>query len=378
MCTQPELLQQTPLYSLHLQLNATMSSFAGYDMPIRYPEGIKQEHLHTRSSASLFDVSHMGQCTIRGNLASEALEALMPQDIIGLKPGRQRYGLLTNEKGGIQDDLMITRFSGEEDKLLLVVNAACKQQDFSHIQAHLPASVTMDIIEDRALIALQGPKAAQCLERLEPDVASMIFMDMRVLELTGAACFVSRSGYTGEDGFEISVPNSHAKQLVEALLDMTEVKMAGLGARDSLRLEAGLCLYGNDISQTTTPVEASLSWSINKARKTGQIRAGGFPGSRIILEQLNGSFLKQKRIGLRGATRTPVRQGTLLFNQQRENIGTVTSGTFSPSLSMPVAMGYIKPEYADINTLVFADVRGKLVPLTVLSMPFVKANYYRG
>lgn len=365
----------TPLHALHIEMGAKMVPFAGYDMPVQYALGVRKEHLHCREHAGLFDVSHMGQVRLHGASAAKAIEALVPVDIIDLPEGKQRYAFFTNEQGGILDDLMVTNFG---DHLFVVVNAACKEQDIAHIQAHLPADVELEIIEDRALLALQGPKAADVLARLNPAVSDMVFMDATKIELLGVECYVSRSGYTGEDGYEISVPNDKAEALARELLAFSEVEWIGLGARDSLRLECGLCLYGHDIDTTTTPVEASLLWGISKARRADGERAGGFPGANLVLEQIKTKDVARKRVGLLGQSKAPVREGSKLFDAADNEIGIVTSGTFGPSKGSPVAMAYVKTDCAVIGTEIFAEVRGKKLPMTVEKMPFVPQRYYRG
>ncbi|WP_185829885.1 glycine cleavage system aminomethyltransferase GcvT [Vibrio penaeicida] len=372
--TMTELLK-TPLHALHVEVGAKMVPFAGYDMPVQYPLGVKKEHLHTRDAAGLFDVSHMGQLKLHGPDAAKALEALVPVDIVDLPVGNQRYAFFTNEEGGIMDDLMVANFG---DHLFVVVNAACKEQDIAHLRANLPESVELELIEDRALLALQGPKAAEVLARLAPEVCEMVFMDARSIEILGEPCLVSRSGYTGEDGYEISVSAGKAQELARALTEFAEVEWIGLGARDSLRLECGLCLYGHDLDTTTTPVEASLLWGIQKIRRTDGERAGGFPGADIILEQIATKNVSRKRIGLIGQTKAPVREGAKLFDADDNEIGIVTSGTAGPTAGKPVSMGYVKTEFAAIGTEVFAEVRGKKLAMTVEKMPFVPQRYYRG
>ncbi|HEY7775358.1 MAG TPA: glycine cleavage system aminomethyltransferase GcvT, partial [Kineobactrum sp.] len=303
-------------------------------------------------------------------------ETLVPVDIIDLPVGKQRYALFTNEQGGIIDDLMVSNQGG--DVLYLVVNAACKAGDLAHLQAHLPTDVIIETLDDRALVALQGPKAAEVLGRLQPEVLNMVFMDSRILTVAGVDCFVSRSGYTGEDGYEISIPGDKAEALVRTLLAEPEVQPIGLGARDSLRLEAGLCLYGHDIDTTTTPLEASLIWAISKPRRPEGERAGGFIGAPVILEQLANKNWQRKRVGLKGEGRAPVREGTLLFSESGEHIGTVTSGTYGPSVAASVAMGYVTTPFSALDTPVYAEVRGKRLPMTVSRMPFVEPGYYRG
>lgn len=368
-------LLKTPLHALHVEVGAKMVPFAGYDMPVQYPLGVKKEHLHTRDAAGLFDVSHMGQLKLHGPDAAKALEALVPVDIVDLPVGNQRYAFFTNEEGGIMDDLMVANFG---DHLFVVVNAACKEQDIAHLRANLPESVELELIEDRALLALQGPKAAEVLARIAPEVSEMVFMDARSIEILGEPCLVSRSGYTGEDGYEISVSAGKAQELARALTEFAEVEWIGLGARDSLRLECGLCLYGHDLDTTTTPVEASLLWGIQKIRRTDGERAGGFPGADIILEQIATKNVSRKRIGLIGQTKAPVREGAKLFDADDNEIGIVTSGTAGPTAGKPVSMGYVKTEFAAIGTEVFAEVRGKKLAMTVEKMPFVPQRYYRG
>jgi aminomethyltransferase len=372
-------LLSTPLHALHLSLGARMVPFAGYDMPVQYPAGVMKEHLHTRAKAGLFDVSHMGQVLVKASSgtfedAALALEKLVPVDILGLKPGRQRYGFFTDENGGILDDLML---ANRGDHLFVVVNAACKGADIAHLQAHL-SGCSVTPLDDRALIALQGPAAETVLASLNPDVASMKFMDVRDVTLAGAACIVSRSGYSGEDGFEISVPADKAEDLAKALLAHDDCEAIGLGARDSLRLEAGLCLYGNDIDTTTSPIEASLEWAIQKARRTGGDREGGFPGAERILRELaNGTA--RRRVGLKPEGKAPVRAHARLFADAEgtRDIGEVTSGTFGPSVEGPVAMGYVPATHAAPGTQIFAEVRGKYLPVTVSALPFITPTYKR-
>ena len=372
---------KTPLHALHLELGARMTPFAGYDMPLQYPLGILKEHLHTRARAGLFDVSHMGQVTLRpksGDVADAALalERLVPVDILGLGEGRQRYALFTNDAGGIEDDLMV---ANRGDHLFVVVNAACKDADFAHMQAHLSDVCEVARLDDRALLALQGPEAEAALGSQVPDCASMKFMDVRVLTIVGAECIVSRSGYSGEDGFEISVPEGHAVPLAKALLAHEAVAPIGLGARDSLRLEAGLCLYGSDLDPTTSPVEASLTWAMQKARRAGGAREGGFPGAKRILREL-AEGPSRRRVGILPEGRAPVRGGTELFagDEGGAPVGTVTSGAFGPSLEGPMAMGYVAAGHSETGTQLFAEVRGKRLPVKVADMPFVTPNYKRG
>lgn len=368
----------TPLYDLHLELGAKMVPFAGYSMPVQYPAGVMKEHLHCRASAGLFDVSHMGQVWIDGpswEAVAAGFEQLVPQDVLGLADGRQRYGFFTNDSGGMDDDLMFAR---RGDRLFVVVNAACKEADIAKMRAGLEPDLSISVVEDRALIALQGPAAETALSRLDPDAAGMRFMDVGDLQVSGETVWVSRSGYTGEDGYEISVPASAADALCRDLLKMEEVEPIGLGARDSLRLEGGLCLYGNDLDTSTTPVEANLVWAIQKARRVGGSREGGFPGARVILPQMSEKTGKL-RVGLRPDGRAPVRGGAALFAtaDSPERIGIVTSGGFGPSVGGPVSMGYVPREQAASGTQVFADVRGKRLPVTVSDLPFVAANFKR-
>jgi aminomethyltransferase len=372
--------RHTPLHALHLARGGKMVPFAGYDMPVQYAAGVLKEHLHTRASAGLFDVSHMGQIALRpksGRVedAALALEKLVPQDIVAVPAGRQRYAQFTNDGGGILDDLMVANFG---DHLFLVVNAACKAEDEAHLRAHLSDSCIIEPLADRALIALQGPKAESALTKLGADVSAMKFMDAGARRVGNFDCFVSRSGYTGEDGFEISVPAADAEALVTRLLENPDVLPIGLGARDSLRLEAGLCLYGHDIDTTTTPVDAALEWSVQKSRRSGGARAGGFPGAAKILVQLDGGA-SRRRVGLRAEGRAPVREGAVLFADatSSEPIGKVTSGGFGPSLNAPVAMGYVPSSLATIGTTVFAELRGQRLPLKVAATPFVQNTYKR-
>ncbi len=373
-------LARVPLHALHVSLGARMVPFAGYQMPVQYPAGVLKEHLHTRAAAGLFDVSHMGQIALRAKSgkvedAALALERLIPQDILALKPGRQRYAQFTNPQGGILDDLMVANFG---DHLFLVVNAACKAEDEAHLRTALSDTCDIVPLTGRALLALQGPKAVSVLAKMSPKAAAMAFMDAGPVEVMGQPCFVSRSGYTGEDGFEISVPAADAEKLAQALLSDPDVLPIGLGARDSLRLEAGLCLYGHDIDTTTTPVEAALEWSVQKSRRGGGARAGGFPGADVILPQFD-KGAPRRRIGLRTEGRAPVREGAKLFASETsaDVIGTVTSGGFGPSLGAPMAMGYLPTAGAAEGTLVFAEVRGQRLPMRIAAMPFVPHTYKR-
>lgn len=371
---------RTPLFALHEALGGTMVDFAGYALPVRYPLGVMKEHLHTRAAAGLFDVSHMGQITLRpksGDVsdAARALETLVPVSVLALGEGRQRYAVFTNDQGGILDDLMI---ANRGDHLFLVVNAACKAADEAHLRKHLSDSCEIEALTDRALMALQGPQAEAALSRLAPAVAGMKFMDVAEVEIEGAACIVSRSGYTGEDGYEISCPADAAEPIARALLAMEEVEAIGLGARDSLRLESGLCLYGHDLDPTTTPVEGAIAWAIQKARRRGGDREGGFPGAGTILDQLqNGA--SRRRVGLRPEGRAPIREGAAIFaaDNAAEPVGAVTSGGFGPTLGAPVAMGYVPADLSAEGARVFAEVRGKKLPMVVAKTPFITQNYKR-
>ena len=369
-------LKTTPLHNLHVEQGARMVPFAGFDMPVQYPLGVKAEHLHTREKAGIFDVSHMGQVRLTGNNPAKALEALVPVDIIDLPVDKQRYALFTNEQGGVMDDLMVTNEG--DNSLYLVVNAACKEQDIAHMRANLPDDIQLDVLDDRALIALQGPEAKTVMAKVAPETASMVFMDSIKMTIMGVDCYISRSGYTGEDGFEISIPADQTESFCKQLLEHEEVELIGLGARDSLRLESGLCLYGHDLDTETTPIESSLIWAISKIRRNGGDRAGGFPGADKILSQIENKDFTRKRIGLKGSSRAPIREGTELVNADGEVIGSVTSGTFGPTIGAPVAMGYVQTAYAALDTEVFALVRGKQLPMTVSRMPFIEQRYHRG
>jgi aminomethyltransferase len=371
-------LLQTPLYDLHAALGARMVPFAGYEMPVQYPMGVMKEHLHCRGQAGLFDVSHMGQVILSGDsweAVALGFERLVPQDVLGLAEGRQRYGFFTNDAGGIEDDLMFAR---RGDDLFVVVNAACKGPDLARMRAALEPGITVTEVTDRALIALQGPAAGRVLAEMDAAADKMEFMDVADLTLHGTAVWVSRSGYTGEDGFEISVPAAKAQALAEVLLAQEAVAAIGLGARDSLRLEAGLCLFGHDISDQTTPVEAALTWAIQKVRRAGGARAGGYPGDMVIDRQL-GTGAARKRVGLLPEGRAPMREGVDLFDAAAGGnlIGQVTSGGFGPSVGGPVAMGYVASEHAAAGTPLWGEVRGKRLPLHVAKLPFVAANFKR-
>lgn len=370
--------KRTVLYDLHVELGAKMVPFAGYDMPVQYPMGVMQEHQHARSAAGLFDVSHMGQVMLSGGSWEQvagAFETLVPMDVLGLSDGQQRYGFFTNHEGGIEDDLMFAR---RGDNLLVVVNAACKDADVARMHAALAPDVSVIPMDDRALIAVQGPGAEAAIAGMDARAGDMTFMQIADLNLAGIDVWASRSGYTGEDGYEISVPAREAEPLTRALLARDGVEPIGLGARNSLRLEAGLCLYGNDIDAQSTPVEAALNWAIQKVRRADGARAGGFPGAEVILSQLqNGA--PRKRVGLLPEGRAPMREGVALFDAAEggNRIGQVTSGGFGPSVNGPVAMGYVNVENSKSGTALWGDVRGKRMPLNVVKLPFVAANFKR-
>ena len=369
-------LLHTPLYDLHLELGAKMVPFAGYAMPVQYPLGLMKEHLHARAAAGLFDVSHMGQIRVSGAGAAAALERLMPVDVQSLGVNKQRYGLLLNDAGGILDDLM---FVNRGDYYFLIVNGACKVADLAHIQAQIGKEAEVEYLPEQALLALQGPQAAVALQRVLPGVEKLVFMTGGDFVWQGAALYVTRSGYTGEDGFEISLPAAVVTAFARALLAQPEVQAIGLGARNSLRLEAGLCLYGSDMDAQTTPVEAGLSWAIQKVRRTGGDRAGGFIGATTVLAQLDGrQALTRKRVALLAKERVPVREPAPLENLDGQAIGQVTSGLLSPSLNQAIALAYVQADYATIGTEIFALVRGKGVPMQVVAAPFVPTRYYRG
>jgi aminomethyltransferase len=366
-------LRRTPLYELHRARGAKMVPFAGYEMPVQYPAGIIAEHLHTRAQAGLFDVSHMGQIRLRGAEAARALEALVPGDLQALAPRQMRYTLLLNDRGGILDDLMATRVPEEAgDGLMLVVNAACKQADLAHLQAYLDRAVAIEPQFERALLALQGPAAAAVLARFAPGVERMKFMSAAEVSIAGISCGITRSGYTGEDGFEISVSAEQAAALAERLLGEPEVMPIGLGARDTLRLEAGLCLYGHDIDETTTPVEAGLAWTIGKRRRA----EGGFPGAAMILRQL-AEGTARRRVGIRPDGRAPAREGTAVIDPTGNPVGTVTSGGFGPSVGAPIAMGYVDAAHNAEGSALSLIVRDVPRPAHVARLPFVPTRYYR-
>lgn len=367
-------LLKTPLHALHAELGARMVPFAGYEMPVQYPSGVIAEHRQCRSAAALFDVSHMGQVRLVGDDAAAALETLVPMDIAGLAVGRQRYAFFTAPDGGLLDDLMVTR---RADDLFVVVNAACKDADIAHLRTHLGGRCDVVPCPERALLALQGPAAAQALGELDPGIHALTFMTGGHFTLAGAPCFVTRSGYTGEDGFEISVPADAAERLARTLLALPQVKPAGLGARDTLRLEAGLCLYGHDITPQTTPVQAGLTWAIQKLRRAGGERAGGYPGAAVIDAEIAGGPAR-RRVGLVGLERAPVREGTALVDADGAALGTVTSGTLGPTVDRPIAMAYLPAAAAVAGHTVHAEVRGKRLPMQVVPMPFAPHRYHRG
>ena len=371
-------LRKTPLNALHREFGAKLTEFAGYEMPVQYRLGILGEHQHTRKKAGLFDVSHMGQVILSGQSYEEtalSLEKVLPMDVLGLEIGRQRYGFLTTDEGGILDDLM---FSNRGDHIFVVLNAACKDSDIKYLRSLLEPNISIKEIESRALIALQGPASEAVLGKYHPQIKNMKFMDVETLTIDGAECWISRSGYTGEDGFEISIPAEAAEPITRSILSNQNVEFIGLGARDSLRLEAGLCLYGHDIDQATTPVEASLTWAIQKARRSNGSRASGFIGSEIILKQLAGGTNK-KRVGLLPQTRAPMREGVEIFATEtsKEAIGKITSGGYGPTVGYPIAMGYINSEYANSEDDLFGELRGKRVPVKVSNLPFVPLNFKR-
>ena len=389
MSSSTDPLRQTPLHALHLELGARMVPFAGYTMPVQYPSGVMAEHHHTRTGAGLFDVSHMGQLRLLGPDAAAALESLMPVDVIDLAVGKQRYGLLLNEAGGILDDLMfVNRDYRNNGDVFVIVNGACKVADLAHIEAHIGSRCEIIPCPELALLALQGPQAVTVMQRLAPGIENLLFMTGGRFSIVSHAqgahqqidIFATRSGYTGEDGFEISVHEKQAETLARLLLAQPEVKPIGLGARNSLRLEAGLCLYGNDLDTTTTPVEAGLNWAIQKVRRTGGARAGGFPGADIVLAQLAGGDAapQRKRVGLKALERIPVREHTLLQDTTGKPVGEVSSGLLGPTINEPVAMAYVQTASAVPGTRLHALVRGKTVPMEVVAMPFVPTRYYRG
>ncbi len=388
MSDSTETLRQTPLHALHLELGARMVPFAGYSMPVQYPGGLIAEHHHTRAAAGLFDISHMGQLRLVGRYAADAFESLMPVDVIDLPVGKQRYGLLLNDAGGILDDLMfVNRDLHNGGDLFVIVNGACKAADLAHIERRIGQRCEVIACPELALLALQGPQAVDVLRRLAPGIESLTFMTGGHFSMQGRDpadppidIYATRSGYTGEDGFEISVHAQRAEALARLLLAQPQVKPVGLGARNALRLEAGLCLYGNDLDVTTTPVEAGLNWAIQKVRRTGGARAGGFPGAAVVLAQLAGgdSAPRRRRVGLRALQRIPVREHALLQDPSGKPVGEVTSGLLGPTINEPIAMAYVNSDCAVPGTRLHALVRGKPVPMEVVVMPFVPTRYHRG
>lgn len=371
-------LKRTPLHAFHRDMEAKMVPFAGYEMPVQYPAGVMKEHLHTRTRAGLFDVSHMGQVLLSGSsweAVALAFENIVPADVLGLQDGRQRYGFFTNETGGIEDDLMFAR---RGDDLFVVINAACKDADIALMRAKLPSDISLTVLEDRGLLALQGPVAGSVIATLDPRAEEMRFMDVAELSLSGHTVWASRSGYTGEDGFELSVPSDEAESLARRLVNDADVAPIGLGARDSLRLEAGLCLYGHDIDATTDPISAGLGWAIQKIRRQGGTRAGGFPGAEAIFAVIDEGPAR-KRVGLRPLGRAPMREGVPMFATENstEQIGSITSGGFGPSVEAPVAMGYVGTDHAQAGTTLWGEVRGKRMGVEVVALPFVPAQFKR-
>lgn len=364
----------TPLHALHQELGAKMVPFAGYDMPVQYPTGIIREHLQTREHAGLFDVSHMGQVVIEGHGAAAMLETLVPVDVEGLAIDAQTYALFTNERGGVQDDLIITRWG--EDRFFLVVNAACKAQDIAHLRAHLDGQ-SLDVLEGQALLALQGPAAREVMAELCPAAAQLVFMTGTRAELDGVPVYITCSGYTGEDGFEISVPAHAAEGLARRVLGFDRVGPIGLGARDSLRLEAGLCLYGHELNEDIDPVQAGLLWSISRARRPDGIRPGGFPGADVIFDRMvNKPALR--RVGLAVDGKRPVREGQAVIDAAGTVVGEICSAAFGASYGGPIAMAYLQREFGEPGTALAVDVRGKSLPVTVTRMPFCPQRYFRG
>lgn len=370
-------LQHTPLYDLHVELGAKLVPFTGYSLPVQYEAGIMKEHNHTREKAGLFDVSHMGQVLVKGTNAVQALEKLIPIDIGALDINKQSYAVLTNEQGGIMDDLIVTRWG--EDEFFLVINAACKEADLAHLRQHM-SHLSVELLSDRALLALQGPKAHTVMQELVPEACELTFMTGCWGTITigdeNSQCFITRSGYTGEDGFEISVPARDAEQVARRILADDNVLPIGLGARDSLRLEAGLCLYGHDMDQHTSPIEAGLIWSISKSRRSAGEKAGGFLGAETVLSHIDNG-VSRKRVGFAVDGRAPVREGTLIVNEADQEVGKITSGGFGPTIGHPVAMGYVEADYTAVGTTLFALVRNKKIPVSVAKMPFVKQSYVR-
>ena len=369
------LIRITPLHQMHLDAGAKMVPFAGYDMPVSYPLGIKKEHNHTREKAGLFDVSHMGQIRLGGVNAKKALESIVPVDIIDLPLMKLRYALFTNKSGGVMDDLMVTNL-GDED-LFLVVNAGCKNSDFAHLQRTIGDDCKVEFLEDVALLALQGPLAHKVLSEIAPSISEMIFMTAKQVVINGIECLITRSGYTGEDGFEISLAAKDSEELAKLLLSNIEVEWVGLGARDSLRLEAGLSLYGHELDIHHSPVESSLGWALSKVRRTGGEREGNYLGFETIMKHINEGS-ESKVVGLQPEGRMPVRDGAMIEDELGNNVGKVTSGGFGPSINRPIAIARLKKSYIEKNSKLFALVRDKKIAVEVVSLPFVKQNYYRG
>ena len=369
------LIRTTPLHQMHLDAGAKMVPFAGYDMPVSYPLGIKKEHNHTREKAGLFDVSHMGQIRLSGENAKKALESIVPVDIIDLPLMKLRYALFTNKSGGVMDDLMVTNL-GDED-LFLVVNAGCKNADFAHLQRTIGDDCKVEFLEDVALLALQGPLAHKVLSEIAPSISEMIFMTAKQIVINGIECLIARSGYTGEDGFEISLAAKDSEELAKLLLSNIEVEWVGLGARDSLRLEAGLSLYGHELDIHHSPVESSLGWALSKVRRTGGEREGNYLGFETIMKHINEGS-ESKVVGLQPQGRMPVRDGAMIEDELGNNVGKVTSGGFGPSINRPIAIARLKKSYIEKNSKLFALVRDKKIAVEIVSLPFVKQNYYRG
>ena len=367
-------LQTTPLDALHRELGAKMVAFAGYDMPVQYPPGIIKEHLHTRAAAGLFDVSHMGQLIVEGAGSAALLESLVPVDVAALGLNRQTYALFTNERGGVLDDLIITRW--DQEKFFVVVNAGCKEQDIAYLQAHLQGQ-TLTVLQEQALLALQGPVAREVMKTLSSAAAELVFMQGCHAAIDGVDVYITCSGYTGEDGFEISVPAAHAESLARRLLSIAPVQAIGLGARDSLRLEAGLCLYGHELTADIDPVQAGLLWSISKTRRADGERPGGFPGADVIFERIaNGAALR--RVGLVVAGKRPVREGQAVMDAQGRQVGTICSACYGASVGGPIAMAYVEAALIEPGTKLTVDVKGKLLPVVVTKMPFIPQRYHRG
>ena len=365
----------TPLYQMHLDAGAKMVPFAGYEMPVSYPLGIKKEHIHTREKAGLFDVSHMGQIRLVGANSKKALESIVPVDIIDLPLMKLRYALFTNKSGGVMDDLMVTNLGDEG--LFLVVNAGCKNADFAHLQSTIGDDCKVEFLEDVALLALQGPLAHKVLSEISPSISEMIFMTAKQVVINGIECLVTRSGYTGEDGFEISLAAKDSEELAKLLLSNIEVEWVGLGARDSLRLEAGLSLYGHELDIHHSPVESSLGWALSKVRRTGGEREGNYLGFETIMKHINEGS-ESKVVGLQPEGRMPVRDGAMIEDELGNNVGKVTSGGFGPSINRPIAIARLKKSYIEKNSKLFALVRDKKIAVEIVSLPFVKQNYYRG